>query len=195
MQFKTNQRIFVCGRTGSGKTYLVLRYFFMPLNKVLIHDRKHEIWLGNTFAHTPEEVVTLWNQRRNRIIYQPYDPSVEDFDRVCHLIFDRGNYVLIIDEIASYTTRFTIPFWYSELLRLGRGRNIGMISVSQRPNEIFNTIISEADIIIGFQLNLEADRKKVAGTVGDEAMKLNRIPRYHFMIYSAYEGCRWHRPV
>ena len=196
MQFKSNQRLFITGRTGSGKTYFVLHSFFYRLQRVIIHDRKHDLsGLKATYAHTPQDIIWCWQHNRYRVVYQPYNPSTEDFDEVCKLIFNVGNYVFVADEVASYATANYIPYYFSELLRLGRVRNIGVISLSQRPRHVFNTVMSEADYIIAFQLHLETDRKKVAEVVGSEAMKLNEIPRYHYLMYNAYEGCSWHKPI
>lgn len=196
MQYKSNDRLFIAGMTGSGKTYIMRETIFSKLNRVILHDRKWRLnGLKATYCHTINDVIWAWNHNRRKLIYQPRDPSIEDFDSLCHIIFWHGNCVLIVDEIGAYTSAKKIPLWYSELLRLGRERNNGVVTLSQRPIDIHNTIISESDYILAFILQLEGDRKKVAGTVGDEAMKLNSIPRYHYLLYSAYEGCSWHRPI
>lgn len=196
MQYRSNQRITVIGRTGSGKTFYVLKSFFYQLNRVILHDRKHDLnGLKATYAHKPEDILWCWQHNRYRVVYQPHDPSQEDYNQVCALIFNKGNYVLISDEISSYATASYIPYYLSELLRLGRVRNIGCINLTQRPMHVHNTVISEADYVVAFQLHLPGDRKKVAEVVGEEALKLGAIPRYHYLVYNAYSGCSWHSPL
>lgn len=198
MQFHSNQRTFICGKTDSGKTYFAIKSFFLKLNRVILYDIKHELnGFKATYCHKPEDIVWCWQHNRHKIVYQP-PPGIdleEDFDALCYIIFHHANCVLIVDEVASVTAASRIPKWFSECLRLGRGRNIGVISLSQRPKEIFNTIISEADYIVGFLLQIKDDRKKVAGVVGPDAMKLNIIPKHHYLLYSAYEGVSFHKPI
>lgn len=196
MIFHSNQVIFICGRRRSGKSYLAVNLFFRRLQRVILHDRKHEHnHLKATYCHTPDDILSAWNQHHDKIVYQPYDPSIEDFNEVCRYIFYHGNCTLIVDEAASYSQPMMIPHWYAELIRLGTIRGIGVISLSQRPRALHNTIISEADFIFAFQLQLETDRHKVAETVGPEAEKLNMIPRHHFLLYNSYEGVSWHSPI
>ena len=198
MQFKSNQRIAILGRTGTGKTYFARHFFLHQFNRLIIHDVKHELnGLKATYCHKPEDVIWCWNHNRYKIVYQP-PPGInleEDFNNLCYLIFHKANYVLWVDEVGSVTSANKIPKWFYECLRLGRGRNTGVISLSQRPMGIHNTVLSEVDYIVSFQLHLKGDREKVAGAVGEEALKLGAIPRYHYLMYNAYEGCSWHKPI
>lgn len=146
--------------------------------------------------HNQTQLESAWAKGNHKIIFQPWNPSIEIFDNLCRWIFETGNKVLIVDEAASICTKAIIPFYYSELIRLGSIRGIGVISVSQRPREIYNTIISEADYIISFKLQLETDREKIAKTVGPEAFKLGEIENYYFMVYDGIIGeVQWHDPI
>lgn len=198
MQFKSSQRIAILGRTGTGKTHFSRHFFLYQIDRLVIHDLKHELnGLKATYCHKPEDIVWCWNHNRYKIVYQP-PPGIdliEDFNNLCYLVFHKGNYVLWVDEVGSVTSAYNIPQWFSECLRLGRGRNTGVISLSQRPMDIHNTVLSEADYIIAFQLHLKGDRQKVAGIIGEEASKLREIPRYHYLLYDPYEGYSFHKPI
>ena len=197
MKFTTDQRILIAGQTGSGKTELMKRFFFSHLHKVLLSDPKWEHEDSSAvYCHTPAEVEQAWRRGYNKIIYQAYSVDMEDFEEICYLIFFRGNYTLIIDEVKyCIPNAQTITKWYGNILRLGRGRNIGCITLSQRPMNISGDIISESQHIVAFWLSLEGDRKKLRGVVGEDAMRLNKLPEYHFMTYNPREGVRWYYPI
>lgn len=197
MIFRTSDRVLVAGQTGSGKSELMKYLFFSRLHHVLLHDPKWENEDNSAvFCHTPAEVEKAWNMGYYRIIYQPYSADIEDFEEICYLIFFRGNYTLIIDEVKyCIPNAQTITKWYGNVLRLGRGRNIGCVTLSQRPMGIHNDIISESQHIVAFWLSLEGDRKKLRGVVGEDAMRLNTVPEFHFMMYNPKEGVRWCRPI
>jgi len=119
-----------------------------------------------------------------RILYLPADPGVEDFDEVCRIVYYTGNIALFVDEAQSYASSSTIPFYFSEILRLGAQKGIGCIVLSQRPRAMTNFVISEAEIIISFRLQLATDRQKIVEVVGPEVNERLRVmPLYHFMFY------------
>ena len=185
-----NARVFCCGMTGSGKTYFA-KTLLHAYNRIVFHDRKwenHDLikTLHFTLAHTPEELIWLLQRNKKRILYQPNADGEDDFNNVCEIIYKTGNIAIVVDEVGSYTTGNRIPHWFSEVLRLGRGRGIGAISISQRPKEIPNTIISESEFKIMFRLQLKDDRRKLIGVVGDGAEYLRIIPPYHFLYWDGY---------
>lgn len=210
----SNQHIFIAGKTQSGKSEL-LKSFINQFYRVVFHDRKHE---HQAFAkqnhyyviNTPEQLQTLLHKGAKRIVYQPADPSVEDFDEVCHLIYDLGNTTFVIDECASYAPTGRVPFWCGELMRLGSGRGIGVISLTQRPRDVSNVLISESTLIISFRLALATDRTKMAETCGGSVnpklpedptarsatKSLATLEKYHFMAFNGdTDEVQWCSPI
>lgn len=173
--------------TGSGKTYFA-KTLLPNYSRIVFHDRKWENYsltktLHFTGANTPEELIWLIQHNKKRILYQPNADGEEDFNTVCEIIYKTGNIAILVDEVGSYTTGNRIPHWFSECLRLGRGRGIGVISISQRPKEIPNTIISESEFKIMFRLQLQDDRRKLIGVVGPGAEYLRIIPPHYFLFW------------
>lgn len=197
MQIRTSQRVFITGKTRSGKSVFAESLLNL-YPRLVFHDRKFEHGYlarqGYTILNNPKELVKALKSGRKRILYQPTDPSTEDFDIVCDLVYTIGNCCLVVDEAQSLCSSNKIPFCYSEILRLGATRNVGCISITQRPKGIYNTIISEAEFIIVFRLNIEDDRKKVIGTIGKKVTTANgktissedairEMKLYHFLLY------------
>lgn len=190
---------FIAGRRRWGKSYYVKTQIWPYLKRVIFHDRKWEHADLATpenvgLAHTLQGVTALWKQGIHKIVYQPTNGSVEDFDAVCGWVFDHGNIFLIVDEAPAYVTASTIPQNYADIIRMGSTRGVGVVSLTQRPRDAHNTLISEADFIISFRLQLETDCQKIAQVVGPEAMKLNSIPKYHYMAFNG-DTVTWCRPV
>ena len=171
---------------------------FLPnLTRYVLHDPKFEhSGLRAIYCHTPLDILQAWSLGKTRIVYQPYSSEMEDFETVCYYIFQKGNYTLILDEVTYVVKNAqTVTKWFGNIIRLGRGRNIGCVSLSQRPMDIPNIIISESQHIFAFYLALKSDREKVAGVVGDEALKLKDIPVYHYLYYAPMQSVTWHKPI
>lgn len=214
INLQSNQHAFFAGKSQSGKTTLV-RLFINKYPRVVIHDRKHE-WGAFAqrnhyyIATVPEQLYTLLHKGAKRIIYQAASPEIDDFDDVCKIIYDLGNITFVIDEAASYCPTGRVPFWCGELLRLGSGRGIGVISLTQRPRDVANVLLSESTIIVSFRLSLQTDRTKIAETCGkivdpnlpedQEARKkiksLATLRKFHFMVFdSNTDEVMWCSPI
>ena len=119
-----------------------------------------------------------------KVVYQPYDRDVEDFNKLAEFVFYRGNITLWVDELKSISTPLTCPYYLSECIRLGQIRGIGVILVSQRPAMIPSLAISEADVIVSFRLQLLIDAEKICAVMGEAQMnELVHLPDYYFLMY------------
>ncbi len=180
---KSNDRVFVLGQTGSGKSYFAQNMLYPAFKRIVAHDYKWEMNVQGRITHNPLDIM-----KHSRIIYRPVDGSIEDFDMLCKTIFQIGNIMLYVDECAPFSGANMIPIWYGNLMRMGRSRNCGVINLSQRPMAISNVLLSEAHHFFVFRLQLEGDRRKIAGIIGEEIMVANTLPKYCFLSYSQEEG-------
>lgn len=196
MKYQSNQRLLIVGMTGWGKSHYAKKAIYPKLSRVFFHDpkRQHNDLRG-TLVHNIDELNRAWGAKLTKIVYQPTLIDVEDFNTVCHMIYDRGNTVLIVDEAAFYTGANNIPYWYETLIKMGRSRNCGVVSLSQQPTYIKGVLISESDWLVAFRLELKSDREKIAGKVGNEAYKTGELPKFHYLEYHAGEGCAWCKPI
>jgi len=214
INLQSNQHAFVAGRTQEGKTTFI-RSFINKYPRVVVHDRKHE-WAPFAqrnhyyIVNTPDQLSNLLLKGAKRIVYQPTSPRIDDFDEVCHIIYDLGNITFVIDEASSYCAIGKVPYHCSELFRLGSGRGIGVISLTQRPRKVDNELLSESTIIVSFRLMLDTDRAKIAETCGkivnpalpedpEDAKHIRSIatmPKYHFMVFDSVTArVSWHPPI
>ncbi|MFH1972956.1 MAG: hypothetical protein ABIJ18_05785 [archaeon] len=183
---KSNSRVLICGKTGSGKTYLV-KTLVPKYPRVLFFDPKCENSDIKGFKTSSlREVKYQMNQKKFTIIYQPENFDRDLWNQLCGLVFSSGNMTLIMDETERLVTP-RVESNHEKIIRMGRSRGIGVIHLVQRPTYLDNYILSEAEFYFVFQLNLESDKKKIKGVIGDFDA-LDNIPQYHYMFYDVIEN-------
>ena len=186
---KPNDRVFVCGKTGSGKTTLV-KYLLATAKRLIVIDGKDGIrdkWNLEDYKANRENKNRIINNEdfRFRLIN-----NYEDIIEVLNLVYDTGNIddtrpvIIYIDEIvATIPNPKKVPQIFIDLLQRGRSRKIGVWGNTQRPVNVPKVFISEAEHIFLFTLNLEDDRKAVASSVGKAAM-IKPTDTYGFYYYN-----------
>lgn len=188
---KPNQHVFIAGRTGSGKTYLVRKYLAGYENVVVLDTKGTTVW--------PEIPGTRWEERDNgpkpkgylyeagkeftlvtrlkdlpmartpKIMYRPVweEMTPEFYDKFFKWCYQRRNTIVWVDEAMSVSPNpFKIPDYYKAILTRGRELNVAVWSLTQRPTGIAQVIISEATHIFCFDLNMPQDREKLAEISG-----------------------------
>jgi DNA helicase HerA-like ATPase len=180
---KSNERVFITGRTGSGKTYLAN---FMTRNypHLTVYDEKHVINLPNAKIIT--SLNDLATSGPGRYIFRPpvtvFDKSREkllnDFFKIIYLTKNR---IVWIDEIYAISphSNTIIPYLQAIVTR-GRERNIGIIALTQRPAFIPSFFMSEAEHYFVFKLQLEQDRKRIQQYIGN--VNFQSLNPYEFFL-------------
>lgn len=181
IQIKSNERVFVTGKTGCGKSVLVKKLLLPQMHSYVIYDHKHEIELAEA-----EKFFRLadFKEKPNRreIIYRPMVADDNEFNNLCRQIYSRGRNVLVLDEVADHTTASKITKYHDLIMRLGRSRGVGIVNCTQRPIGVHNNILSQSEHFFIFALPLEGDRKKLAGFCGPKV--LEKLPGdYYFWYY------------
>lgn len=193
---ESDKHVLVCGRTGTGKSYLCEEYLRTYENVVKL-DTKGEVferlkngespWRGLTEG---EDFTVCYNFEEldeietPKIIYAPtYDEQNEDiFNAFFSWIFNRGNTILWIDELMSVGTSYKYPYELGRLMQQGRSKGIGVWSCTQRPSGIPSAVPANCSYFFIFALSLKADRKKVADMTGID--EVSEPPKgYNFWFY------------
>jgi len=192
ISIRTNDRVCIFGRTGSGKTVLELFLLSKLKTNVIVYDIKKALKLPYQKATTPEELQALVGS----IHYMPASLEEDDFNDVCEYTYERGNITVIHDECSYSSESFKISRWYKECLVRGRERGVGMINVSQRPMGIHNAIISESNHFFVFQLILDSDVEKLRSVIPREYVeRVYTLPEFHYLYADTFRNIKMCAPI
>lgn len=185
IEFKRNQRMFICGKTGSGKTELAKRTFGECPNGI-VYDIQHENKLEElgTIIHEKEKL----DYTQAKIVYQPEDDSKSFFDSFCEeLFYSQTNIVLYVEEVEDLAPNNAITPNFRKYIRRGRKLGLGCIMVSQLPSKVDKLCISQADHVIVFRMfepNHIEYIAECAGLSRRQVKPIYHMEDYQFFYYS-----------
>ena len=201
VSLKSNCRVFITGKTDSGKTYFSKNVLWPQFKRRLFHDVKIEnddiLNDPNTILiRTPQQLVQAIKKGFYSILYQPIDMEGSDFNKVCEVIHKTGNFTLFLDEAQYYATATHIERFHKEILMRGRSRGVGIVNCTQRPMGCNNLLLSESEHFFIFKLNLDGDIGKVASMVpADTLNNIYSLQQYYFIYAGVYGEGFVHKPI
>ena len=193
MNFQINgaDRVFICGKTGSGKTYLS-RHLLASLNRLIVLDGKGTLKDWNLEPYNRDSMRKLRTGQDVRIRALPdlRDQPQEFFRRVLREAFEAGNVTVYIDELYSVVPPGTLapPELWACYTR-GREFGVGVWSATQRPVWVPLVALSESEHFFMFRLSLQEDRGRLAAFLGREVEE--PISDTHGFFYGKAE---WDKP-
>lgn len=180
----SNERVFICGKTGSGKTFLA-RYLTRKIKRLVVLDGKGtlggadwglEDWNENNDVRDPQAAFRL------RAVPGLKSDLTDYWDSVLETCMRAGNITIYIDELYAVCppNKAASPTLFACYTR-GREFGLGMWASTQRPVWIPLVAMSEAEHFFMFRLQLWEDKQRLAAFMGDEV--LNPIRDEHGFFY------------
>lgn len=201
--FRLGDHVLLLGRTGSGKTYFMVRAVVPNRRYVVVLGTKpRDRSLYGPLISEGFEFVSTWDpdfERHPRIILRPplSAPTVEAakdqqqgvFNEALLDLFEMGNVAIVCDEIR-YLTDFLRLRAVIELIYLqGRSNGVSLIAGTQRPVSIPLVAFEMATHQFIWRLTGLEDAKRASEFLGQNAMRarraIPRLPQYEFLYNNA----------
>jgi len=158
------------GMTGSGKTFFA-EYLLRSISRLVVLDPKGALrgkWGLREWSDETRDLLMSGEDVRIRI-GQPIDRGTRralSWESYLWDIYDAGNVLVYLDEVHGVIPVGKKSDALLAIYSRGRELGIGAVSSSQRPSWIPLEILSESSWFVMFRVQLEEDRKRMAGLMG-----------------------------
>lgn len=169
---KTNERVCIAGKTGSGKTYLA-RYLTRRLSRLVVIDSKGSLgdWNLDPWSGKTEADLRSGRKVRARVLDDLRREPEEQYADLASIILRSGSVTVYIDELyAVVPPGSRPPPPLNALWTRGREYGIGVWASTQRPVWVPLVALSEAEHFFMFRLTLNDDRRRMAEFMTEEVL-------------------------
>jgi tRNA uridine 5-carbamoylmethylation protein Kti12 len=170
---KSNERVLLTGKTGSGKTYAA-ELLTRPLPRLIVLDPKGTLgaWGLAPFDREARRLLRNGDPIRARVVVSFNKPSDETWEDAFLAVLNAGDCTLYIDEIYGVVDPGAKPPpLLNAIWTRGRELGIGGWGATQRPVWVPMFVLSEAEHFFCFRLTVEEDRRRMSSFMGDRVME------------------------
>jgi hypothetical protein len=167
-----NKIIGICGRKGAGKSVTAHRILQRP-GRVFVADQMFDhTWVPqhNTFGGLDEvEDFFEWAEEQRHCLgsFIPQGDLKDEMEELCQIVYEHGNVVFGIEEVASPCGSNFLPPALSKITRLGRHQSLSVVYTTQRAGEISRALTAATDIFVLFHCAEPRDLAAIAERCGN----------------------------
>lgn len=182
INIKTDEHVFICGKTGSGKTNLAKTLWgTIQPGHIIILDVKHELSAYGYVTHSVREINIILNAGKNAVFQG--SNTKENFAAIFDYVYNRGNTIVWIDEGAISVPERKMGDEGTQLYTAGRSRGAVAWTLTQRPAIVSKTAISQSTHYFIFNLIKSQDKKAVCGDIPLQVEDFLTLRPYEFFYY------------
>lgn len=199
IEIETDERVFLAGKTDSGKTYLAQR-LLRPIQRLVVLDPKAspsiDQWRLAPWDRESQRLLRTGQPVRTRVKLPAADTLESFWDEVLFECWNVGNVLVYVDEVYLLKPEGgAYPRYLSRLFTTGRERGVGAWASAQRPAWIPLVLISESEHVFVFRLNLEDDRIAIGKNKHPElAQEIPHSDPHGFRYYNEHQDAPMYFP-
>ena len=164
---RLNDRIFICGSTGSGKSVLAHAQFSS------IPDGWWALIIDVTDSINEPTALTFfdptdipWDKAYKLRFVPDVQYMQEQISELLTQVYEHGFCWVWLDEANEVSDAHKTVFGLRKILLQGRKANVGMAACTPRPRDITKSLITQSQYIAVFSLLDSDDRNVIAKNIG-----------------------------
>ncbi len=195
------ERVGAIGRTGSGKSHLLMRALGQIKGRdVIVVDTKGSVRNRPAQSRHESEVFLQgysitkdWKRAAaayregGKVIYRPTTPTPPDefWTRVWNEYggTHKRNLTLYVEEAGHITGVNKIPDGLQLIFQAGREVGLGCWWGAQQSTKVHNTVLSQSEKHFIFHIPVESDRDKLKGILGKGVLRAGELDRFEFIPF------------
>lgn len=184
MNWEKGEHIFLCGQTGTGKSYGLVQ---LIKNKIksdyVIIDTKQEDFncLGCKVVTTLKAFKLALLEGNKKILVQDENLNKEKLEKYIKFLNDNfKNFTLIIDELHNYVSKAKIQPSLKNVMLQGRSKGKTFIGATQRTQNIHNDVLSQCIHKFSFYLGIRNDRIKICEEMDLKEEEFKQLEQFQF---------------
>lgn len=176
----------IFGRRGKGKSTLAYHHAKRLNRGVLIYDCNAQFTIGRVVDDL-SDLHEAFERDESPIVFRP-DNVERDFGPFAQIVWGCHDVSLIVDEASLLQSPQGIHLWLDKLIRLGRDREITVITTQHRPQDSHGIVMSLAMDMFFFRTTHPKDLSRIEDHTTEEVrQKVEKLEGFQYLHWSVEE--------
>lgn len=149
LEYKKGEHMFVIGKTGSGKSYRMERFIKNQIKTNYVVFNIKVTGYESLGAHkvtNKAELIEALKSGKKKIHFQNKFLNMDTLDECLTFLYMavKKKITVIVDELHFFTSKTKLLYGMGMFLKVGREDEKGFVGISQRAQDIHNTILTQS---------------------------------------------------